>query len=139
MRFPCSYAQNGLYLIYLKASSKIKEVCKIAVIKILCNDTNIHGRNTGAYVHMHTYIQAHARTRTRLILNLYCITSTSEMLPNVTYKFTCANCNKLKPELNKQVTFINTRFFYKNTKNGARLDVLSISRFQSLKMFLKCS
>ena len=67
MRFPCSYAQTGLYLIYPKASSKIKEVCKIAVIKILCNDTNIHGRNTGAYVHMHTYIQAHARTRTRLI------------------------------------------------------------------------
>ena len=32
-----------------------------------------------------------------------------------------------------------TCFFYKNTENGARLDVLSISRFQSLKMFLKCS
>ena len=107
VRFPCSYAQTGLYLIYPKASSKIKEVCKIAVIKILCNDTNIHGRNTGAYVHMHTYIQAHARTRTRMILNLYCITSTSEMLPNVVYKFTCANCNKLKPELNKQAKFIN--------------------------------
>ena len=51
-----------------------------------------------------TYIQAHARTRTRtrLILNLYCSTSTSAMLPNVVYKFTCANCNKLKPEMNKQ-------------------------------------
>ena len=99
VRFPCSYAQTGLYLIYPKASSKIKEVCKIAVIKI-CNNINIHGRNTGAYVHMHTYIQAHARAcaRTRLILNLYCITSTSEMLSNVVFKFTCANCNKLKPE-----------------------------------------
>ena len=54
------------------------------------------------YTCIHTYIQAHARTRTRLILNLYCITSTSEMLSNVVYKFTCANCNKLKPELNMQ-------------------------------------
>ena len=100
VRFPCSYAQTGLYLIYPKASSKIKEVCKITVIKILCNDTIYMAE-------MQTYIQAHAQTRTRLILYLYCITSISEMLPNVVYKFTCANCNKLKPELNKQVKFIN--------------------------------
>ena len=34
----------------------------------------------------------------------------------------------------------STRFFlYKNTENGARLDVPSISKFQRLKMFLKWS
>ena len=39
----------------------------------------------------------------------------------------------------KEIYINTTRFFlYKNTENGARLDVLSISRFQSLKMFLKC-
>ena len=59
VRFSCSYAQTGLYLIYPKASSKIKEVCKIAVIKILCNDT-IYMAEMHTYIHTHEHAHAHA-------------------------------------------------------------------------------